>query len=559
MHTSHTPARRGASRVLAGLTAAALLATAACSTGGGGTNEPAPVDTEAQGSMMQDYAADMQFKAAEPIDVGILWTDWPETPVTDSWEIFNKIKEMTNVNMKPTHIPFSDHVEKRSLLISAGDAPDLIPLIYTGEEDPFVASGAVLPLSDYLDYMPNFKKYVEEWDLQEMVDQLKQSDGKLYMLPGLQEVSVPVFTTIIRKDVFDEVGAKVPETWDEMRDGLRLIKAKYPNSYPLADGFEGQSMLNYASHAWGAKAGWGFGQGVVLNDENKFDYVPTTEGYKEMVEYFHSLVEEGLLDVESFTAANTGSGAASVPEKFANDLVFAASGAAGTAQEFATALRETKGEGNFEVVQLPPPGGPAGKMIEPRNFWHGFMLNSKLKDSDNLIATIQFVDWLYYNQDAREFLRWGVEGEQYTKDGDGKITLKPEYSLKTWNINPGGAKDIEKDLGYSTFLSESTESRALKQSYNSPDFVAYMDAVLETRTPRDPYPKIPLNEDELEQVSLLSTPLKDSVDTNTLRFILGERPLSEYDAFITELEGQGLEQYLTLLDTAYQRFQDEIK
>ena len=91
MHTSHTPVRRGASRVLAGLTAAALLATAACSTGGGGTNEPAPVDTEAQGSMMQDYAADMQFKAAEPIDVGILWTDWPETPVTDSWEIFNKI------------------------------------------------------------------------------------------------------------------------------------------------------------------------------------------------------------------------------------------------------------------------------------------------------------------------------------------------------------------------------------------------------------------------------------------------------------------------------------
>ena len=88
----------------------------------------------------------------------MLWTDWPETPITDSWEIFDEIEKRTNVSLDLTNIPFSDAVEKRSLLISSGDAPDIIPLIYTGDEQQFAASGAVLPLSDYEEYMPNFQQ-----------------------------------------------------------------------------------------------------------------------------------------------------------------------------------------------------------------------------------------------------------------------------------------------------------------------------------------------------------------------------------------------------------------
>ena len=75
---------------------------------------------------------------------------------------------------------------------------------------PFVASGAILAMSDYVDYMPHYQKLVKDWDLEGMIDNLRQADGKNYMLPGLQEVSVPVFSTVIRKDAFDEVGAAVP-------------------------------------------------------------------------------------------------------------------------------------------------------------------------------------------------------------------------------------------------------------------------------------------------------------------------------------------------------------
>ncbi|MGK9219512.1 MULTISPECIES: ABC transporter substrate-binding protein [unclassified Microbacterium] len=535
---------------------AGLVATSACTAEGG---DAAEVDVDAQSvGAMEDFAADEQFTATESFDLSMLWTDWPEVPVTDDWQIFDVIEERTGVSIDLTHIPFSDATEKRSLLISAGDAPTVIPLVYTGEEEPFVSSGAVLPISDYVEYMPNFQKYVEEWDLGAMVERLKQSDGKYYMLPGLQEVSVPVFTLIIRKDVFDEVGAPAPETWEDLRTGLELIKEKYPDSKPLADGFEGQSMLNYAAHAFGTQAGWGFGDGTIWNEEKgELEYAGTSEGYRSMVEYFHGLVEADLLDTESFTAADAGGGAANVAEKIANNQVFAASGSNGTVNEFAAAL-DAAGVTDYELVQLAPPGGEAGMLVEPRNFWNGFMLSADIAESPNFIATLQFLDWLYYNPEARELLRWGVEGETYDKAADGTITLKPEFSYDDFNINPDGATDIKKDLGWGNdVLAGSTESRELKESYNAPQFVEYIDTVLSTRTPRDPNPPAPLDEAELEQASLLSTPLSDAVRTATLQFILGDRDLSEWDAYVAELEAAGLQTYVDLIDGARERFAEQ--
>lgn len=540
----------------AAVVASAALVLAACSSGGSATNEAEGGDggDDVALECAQESTADTQFTAAEATSLGILWTDWPDYPIKDSWQIFDEIEKRTNVRLETTNIPFSDAEEKRGLLISAGDAPPLIPLIYTGDEQQYAASGAVLPLSDYAEYMPNFTKYVEEWELGEMVDNLRQADGKYYMTPGLQEVSAPVFTLLIRKDVFDEVGAPVPDTWDELRDGLALIKEAYPDSRPLADGFEGQSMLNYAAHGFGTVAGWGFGNGMFYNEQtDEFEYAPTTDGYREMVEYFHGLVEDGLLDTESFTEQNDGMG--TVEEKFANEVVFAASGAAGTVQEFGTALGAAQPDAEFEIVQLPPPGGPAGAVIEPRNFWNGFMITAGAEDDPDLCTYIQFADWLYYNPDAREMLQWGIEGETYTKDADGTITLNPEYKLESYNLNTDtGTIDIKTELGWANdVLAGSTESRALKESYNSEQFVEYLDTVTSTRTPRDPFPPAPLTEEELDRASLVATPLKDSVDTATLQFILGQRDLSEWDAFLAELEGQGLSGYVDLVNDAKDR------
>src|SRR5690606_32874786 len=116
-------------------------------------------------------------------------------------------------------------------------------------------------------------------------------------------------------------------------------------------------------------------------------------------------------------------GAGGVAEKFAAETCFAASGSSGTAIEFAQALDETVGRGNYSLQLIPPPAGPGGNIMGPRNFWHGFMLSSTVAESENFLAILQFLDWLYFAPEAREMLRWGVEGETYTKAEDGTIEL----------------------------------------------------------------------------------------------------------------------------------------
>ncbi|MEE1618702.1 ABC transporter substrate-binding protein [Brachybacterium sp. J153] len=554
-HPLPLPVSRPRRRSVLGLGAAALggMTLAAC---GGNSDEPADVASQNVGAM-ESYEADQQFTATEPFSLSILWTDWPENPVTESWKLFDHIEELTGVRLEPTHVPFSDNVEKRSLLLSAGDAPSVIPLMYRGDETPFVSSGAILPLSDYVEHMPHFRKYVEEWDAVAMLDNIRQADGKHYLIPGLQEVWVPAFSLVIRRDVWDEVGIGVPATWDEVREGLRLIKESYPESVPLADGFEGQSLINYGGYAFGTRAGWGFGDGMIKGQDGPVEYAAATAEYRDMVEYYRSLVEEGLLDPESLTASNDGSGGGGVHEKFAAETCFAASGSSGTLIEFAQALDATVGRGNYQLELIPPPAGPAGNIMGPRNFWHGFVLSSHVAESENFLATLQFLDWLYFNPAAREMLRWGIEGETYTKAEDGTITLDAEHSLTAFDLNPDGGTDLQKDLGFSTYLAESTESRALKESYNSADYTTYIDGVLENLEPMPPWTPAPLDEAELEQAALMATPLKDAVDTATLQFILGQRDIEEWDAFQQELEAAGLPAYLDLVNTARDRFEEQ--
>ena len=51
--------------------------------------------------------------------------------------------------------------------------PELIPVTYPGDETQYVAGGAILPISDYLDYLPNFTDKVEKWGLQDAIDNLR--------------------------------------------------------------------------------------------------------------------------------------------------------------------------------------------------------------------------------------------------------------------------------------------------------------------------------------------------------------------------------------------------
>ena len=99
--------------------------------------------------------------------------------------------------------------------------------------------------------------------------------------------------------------------------------------------------------------------------------------------------------------------------------------------------------------------------------------------------------------------------------------------------------------GSSDELVASTSSDEVKE------FVEEMS----TKTELPLAPAAPLEEMEQEQVNLWQTSLNDAVTQGTAAFILGKRPLSEWDAFVGELKALNMDQYVATFNTALERAQ----
>ncbi|MEC0259234.1 hypothetical protein PAEVO_55160 [Paenibacillus sp. GM2FR] len=499
---------------------------------------------------METYAVGDTFKATEPFDLSILYSDQPAYPYKQDWMLFAKLKEMTNVTLKPTIVPMSDYSQKRSLLISSGDAPLVIPKTYPGEESAFVASGAILPISDYIDLMPNFKDKIEKWDMESELEGLRQEDKKYYVLPGLHEAVWPDYTLIVRTDIFEKHNIAIPTTWDELYTAMKQLKQEYPDVTPFSDRFKFNSTLNIAATGFGTKGGWGFGSGLTYKeDSDEFVYTAATDEYKDMLAYFHKLVDEGLLDKESFTQDDD-----QAVQKFVTGKSFIINGNSQTVVQHRNDMDKTLGEGKYAISKITVPGGPAGQLMSGSRLENGVMISSKVKESEHFKAILQFIDWLYYSDEGQEFAKWGVEGVTYTKEG-GVRKLMDDINYN--GLNPKGTKDLRIEHGFSGGVFAYGGTTELLQSMFSEEEQQFQKSMSETKTVVKPEPPIPYSVEERERVTLLSTPLKDYTDQNTLKFILGDRDLAEYDKFVKELDSQGVGQYLEIANKTYKNYKEQ--
>ncbi|MFF5248647.1 extracellular solute-binding protein [Streptosporangium sp. NPDC000095] len=505
---------------------------------------------------MPGYGAGTGFKATAPLSFTVLYNNHPIYPIKNDWLFWSELGKRTNVTFQPSVVPLSDYENKRSLVIGAGDAPLIIPKTYPSQETPFVASGAILPVSDYLDLMPNFKEKVAKWNLQPDLDTLRQSDGRFYLLPGLHQEPWVEYSLAMRADILEELGLEIPGTWEEFRTVLKAMKEKYPDSYPLSDRWgtltPGASLLNVIGTSYGAPGGWGYGEGVKWDPAlQKFAFTGAMDQYRQMLEYLHTLVEEKLLDPESFTQSDD-----QAIQKLVSGKSFVISSNAQTlVNEYRPPLQ--KANPKARLVKIPVPVGPLGPIkygAGNTRLENGVMISKKARDSKNFVAMMQFIDWLWYSDEGQAFAKWGVEGVTHTKDASGKYKLTPDVDFV--GLNPKAPKHLQKDFGFSNGVFAYGGSTELLQSTFSEEEIAFQKEMNARKTLPVPPPH-PLTDEEREQVTLWQTPLKDHVTQNTLRFILGKRDLSEWDAYVKELEANNMRAFVDMVNGAYERYKKQ--
>lgn len=547
--------RKGTKRVVSAALAAVLAAgtMAGC---GNSSSSSAAASNSAASTSSTAAKAQGKFWVDEPLTVTMLYNDNTAYPMKNDWLLWKAIKEKTNVTIKYQSVPMSDYNTKRSLLISSGDAPQVIPKTYPGQEVQYISSGTILPVSDYIDKMPNYKAKVEKWNMSAELKSLLQKDGKYYLLPGLHEKAKIDYSYLIRTDILKQLNLSVPTTYDEFYNVLKAIKAKYPNSYPFSDRFKGDSTLSLISDAFNVKAGWGNGGGGgnycgFDQSAKQWKYLPTTNEYKDFLTYMRKLVAEGLMDPESFSQTDDQATA-----KFTTGKSFVINTNTQFTQTLTQDMTKTLGKDKFSMEQITPPTGKAGAKVTGNRLENGIMLNASIADDARCDDILGFIDWLWYSDEGQTMTKWGVEGTTYT-ESNGVKTLKSDITFN--GINPTATKDLRKDYGFSGGVFSYGGSEDLKQSLMNDMEKNYFKTNNEKFTLKDAEPPILFDDDQREQANSIITPLTDYVDSMTQKFILGTADLNkDWDTFKSECEKKGSTKLVELFNKIYADTKDTI-
>ncbi|GAB2868486.1 extracellular solute-binding protein [Streptomyces deserti] len=539
-------------QILAAAGFAGLAALTGCGSGDDGGDSKDL--SKKQNGAMKEYRAGQRFKATKPLSFDVLHNNNPVYPMKNSWLFFKELTKRTGVTLKPVAVPLADYEKKRSVLIGSGDAPFLIPKTYHPSEVAFVSSGAILPVSDYVHLMPNFRDKVRKWKLEPELDSIRQSDGKYYLLPGLHEKVRSGYSLSLRTDVLDKLGLSLPATWDEVYEVFKAIREEYPDRYPFSDRwstntpYPAAALFSYLGQAYGVRAGWTYNSISWDANAQKFVFTGATDGFRQMIEYVRKLVAEKLVDPESFTQTDD-----EAIQKLLGEKSFAISA---NPQELVQNYRynlekQVKGA---RIEMIPVPLGPAGPVVlGGARLENGVMISSKALKSDSFVAMMQFVDWLWYSDEGQRFARWGVEGVTYTRSGG---RYQPKDGISLLGSDPDAPKDMQKDYGFYNGVFAYGGSWELVSSMFGPDEKKFQD-VMGRREELPIGPAHPLESFEQEQASLWETPLRDHVTQNTLKFALGKRPLSEWGSYVTELKSKNMQRFVDLHNKAYERFKKE--
>jgi len=464
-----------------------------------------------------------------------------------SYKSLIKMKELTNVVLDITAIPDSDYDIRAQLFISTGiDMPDIISKVKPLPSQAL--SGVLLPISDYYDQMPNFMAFIEKNNLQHLIENARQADGKVYELPvNTKEVKTSSKQIFIREDVFYENDLPIPKTYDDLYLAARRLKEVYPDSSPIQVVYGNGNLLDMVSPSFGTSAGWNGGVDGFhyLVETDEWIFAPTSDEYKVMLEYLHKLYSEGLLN-QHYTTYSVDTYSMNA---YSNKTFVLMSEWFGCEVPYNITLREA-GYRSANWIPIYPLEGPAGTYLSRvSNSTQTTVISASVAKKGYFDKLIKWLDWMYTDE-AADLFSWGIEGETYIIDNRGNKTFTPDVDVPS---NPNGTIDLQKVYGVNnnnlTFVYPYDEELArMVDIYKELiELEEINDAI------PDMEPSIPLTEEDIDIQIVYSANLNGYVDQMTMKFIMGGESLDNWDNYVSECKKKGSDRLLELYNDAWKR------
>ena len=397
---------------------------------------------------------------------------WIDTPVGQY------LQEKTNVELEIEFLVGSDVRQKASLLIAAGEYPDL--LTTSDASGDLKAAGAFVPLNDYIANSTNIKNCYTESQIKLMT----QEDGNIYWFGNhaSENAVYPTAGYYLNMDLLAQAGYPQVTTFEQWQ---QLI-IDYVEANPT---YKGQSTIGITepTEAWRASAvqygGSRFlagypndGLTVIDQDTLEAKVVMTQDFQKEFCRMLNKMWNLGIADPEMFMQTDE-----QLQSKIGSGRVAGMYDQRSMISVGLDALEANDPSRMLVAFPVTFEGVETERYRGARTFQPGFGIGISVTCEDPDRA-FQFLDDLA-SEECQTVLRWGIEGTDWSYGEDGSLVKTADQWAQYNDVYYKQEQGIEQ-MGWFYFwpgLEAFPTSGTIASPSNTPEYAqqAYEDYELE--------------------------------------------------------------------------------
>ena len=453
---------------------------------------------------------------------------WIDTPVGQY------LQEKTNVELEIEFLVGSDVRQKASLLIAAGEYPDL--LTTSDASGDLKAAGAFVPLNDYIANSTNIKNCYTESQIKLMT----QEDGNIYWFGNhaSENAVYPTAGYYLNMDLLAQAGYPQVTTFEQWQ---QLI-IDYVEANPT---YKGQSTIGITepTEAWRASAvqygGSRFlagypNDGLTVIDQETLEakVVMTQDFQKEFCKMLNKMWNLGIADPEMFMQTDE-----QLQSKIGSGRVAGMYDQRSMISVGLDALEANDPSRMLVAFPVTFEGVETERYRGARTFQPGFGIGISVTCEDPDRA-FQFLDDLA-SEECQTVLRWGIEGTDWSYGEDGSLVKTEEQWAQYNDVYYKQEQGIEQ-MGWFYFwpgLEAFPESGTIASPSNTPEYAqqAYEDYELEFLSHYDAETFCDWFDPSYDAEYEPGWSIRQRIDTSDPRKIAGETALTITLEYIPQL------------------------
>lgn len=495
------------------------------------------------------------------LTIGVPGSSFVEDYETNEFTKF--LEEKTGIDLEFYEFPSSGGSEKLNVMLSSNtELPDVVCGFNLARLTflQYAKQGVILDLTKYMDEYGYWINEMKEQSAVENFDGwMTAANGAKYIMPICNEQVGNQYggKAFINKKWLDKLGLEMPKTTEDFKKVMEAFVTQDPNGNGKADeiGFTGskngwnEKPANFLMNSFVFD---NYMDGITLTADGKVGVNYMTDEYKDGLMYIADLAKSKALDVQCYTQDNNTLRSLCASE----DVIVGAFASGSPDGLFVDDISRLA-----DYVPLPPLEGPKGvayALYSPIEIkCAGFVT----KYCEHPAAAFRLLDFML-SEEASIFSRYGVEGKDYKIVDESVPCMFGDigYKSKIMQITPYSAIQNSNWHQFNPTYLNDENSNSFAWSGDEFDGEYIKAKALSSYLGKGPEKvlvtsMVVLSEDELKEYQDYHTNIKEYINESVAQFVSGTYNFDkDWDTFKESLNNLGVERYVELLQSGYDRF-----